>query len=36
MHRPQPSSPARPIAAPPTVVALLTCAAVHLDDSRKA
>ena len=31
-----PSAPARPAAAPPTVVALNTCAAVHQDDTRKA
>ncbi len=30
------SAPARPIAAPPTVAALLTCAAIHQDDTRKA
>ncbi len=31
-----PPAPPHPSAAPPTVVALLTCAAFHIDDTRKA
>ena len=29
-------APARQVAAPPTVVALITCAGIHQDDTRKA
>ena len=33
---PTPLAPPRPVAAPPTVVALITCAGIHQDDARKA